>query len=224
MVWNCTDKIIYYPREFGIYDPESLRVVECVYAYNFMVNSGLNDPNKAFLIKTGRSANEPELEYIDRIKNGEKAPHGVYNHNWIVYSAQNVSLKYPGLTPSTKSVKEISEKTFGHKISYEVLNSIIALSKKRIYMLQKGYYGVNVWQPIEVCCALDSIGLNRSQESISLLFNKIYRRDPKLEELTICKSLKITNYQEIKDEIEQIIDVRIKKPVSFKRISKRTRP
>lgn len=217
MVYDYSHEIIYYPRQFGIYGLESLRVVECIYAFQFMIKSGINDPNKAFLIKTGRPINEAELNYIKRIKEGEKAPHGVYEHNWIVYSSQNVNLQYPGLMTSTDNIKKITENTFGHKINSDTLNKVCSLSKKRVYKLQNGYYGVNVWQPIEICCALDRNKITRTEKSISILFNKIYKRDPKPEELLICKVLKITNSQDIQNEIERIVEIKIKKAVDSPR-------
>jgi hypothetical protein len=213
VVYDYQHEIIYYPRQFGIFGLESLRVVECIYAFQFMIHSGIDDPNRAFLVKTGRLINEAELNYIKRIKEGEKAPNGVYEHNWVVYSSQNVNLQYPGLMTSTKNIREITENTFGHKVNSNILNKVCSLSKKRIYKLQNGYYGVNTWQPIEICCALDKNKITRTEKSISILFNKIYKRDPKPEEISICKTLKITNNQDIQDEIERIVEIKIKKAV-----------
>jgi len=213
VVYNLTHKIIYQPSQFGIYGIESLRVVECMYAIQYSKITGA-DVVKSFLIKTGRRPNQSELDYINRVFEGEKAPTGVYQHNWIVYSSQNLSLKHPYLLPSTREVREITENTFGHRVNNDIVNLVAALSSNKVYSLQGGYYGVNIWQPIEICCALDSAEVERNDTAIRLLFNKIYKRDPIPEEILICKSLQLTTPQEIQNEIEQIVKVRNKGPVS----------
>jgi len=216
MVYDLTHEIIYQPRRFGIYGIESLRVVECVYAIQHSRHAGI-DASKSFLIKTGRKPNKLELDYIERVKNGEKAPFGVYQHNWVIYSSQNLLLKHPHLLPSTKEIKDITEKTFGHSVDYKIVNLVAAVSENKVYSLHDGFYGVNVWQLMGVCCSLDCLKINRDDSSIRFLFNKIYKREPKTEEITVCKCLKITTPQEIQDEIEQIIKVRNKRPVSSRR-------
>lgn len=218
MVYDLSNEIIYYPREFGIFGLESMRVVEGIYVHNFMVNSGMSDPTKAFLIKIGRLPNKQELKYQDKLSDGIKAPHGVYKYNWSIYSAQNVFLQHPILVPSTDEVSRISEDTFGHKLKDSTLHEIGRLIRNRMYSLQLYYYGVNVWQVMGIASSLDSIKSNRNEQSISLLFNKIYKRDPINVEIKICKNLKLTNNpQEIQDEIEQYVKIHDKNSVGSRR-------
>lgn len=215
MIDDC-DKIIYQPSRFGIYGLMSMSIVQCIYAIKYSEHTNI-DVHKSFLIKNGRNPDSKEIDYINRVLQGEKAPLGSYNHNWIIYSSQILSMKHPRLLPSTKIVKEITENVFGHKVGNDILNLVAAIVQNMIYSLKNGYYGVNTWQPLSITKALDSIGLNRNKKSIHLLFNKIYKRDPLKEEITICKKIKFTCQQDMQHEIERLIKVRIKNPVSSRR-------
>lgn len=207
------DKIIYQPRKFGIYGLMSMSIVQCIYAIKFSEYTNTNI-DKSFLIKNGRKPTKIESDYINRVLQGEEAPHGVYKHNWIVYSSQNLLLEHPRLLPSTSTIRKIIEKTYKHSVDSDTVNLVAALSRNQTYSLDNGYYGVNTWQPLSISKALDSLNLKKDKRSISLLFNKIYKRDPIEEEISICKKVVFTCSQDIQNEIENTIEVKIKSPVS----------
>jgi len=216
VVYNLNSQIIYQPREFGIYGLDSMRVVEGIYAYHYRKNTNL-DIKKCFLIKTGRYPNEYELQYQKRLENGEKAPHGVYDFNWICYSVQNILIEYPILPPSTKEITNIAENTFGHKLDESIIFTIGQLTRSKVYDFKLGYSGINVWQIMGVVAALNCINANKNEKSIRLMFNKIYKRDPVYQEISVCSSLVLNDPEEIENEIEQLIPVQNKKVVSASR-------
>lgn len=206
---------MYLPGHFGIYGIESLRVIEGIYAHNYAKATG-TDPATAFLIKTARKPNQAELDYQQRLEDGERAPHGTYWFNWYQYSVQNVLLKY-SLPPSSKQIRDIVESTFGHALENERVYVMSKLVRDGCYNLNNHYFGVNTWQIIEVIAALDALGLDRDYKAIALLFNKIYKRDPLGIEYECCEKVNITTPEEIQNEIESIVDVKIGRAVSAKR-------
>ena len=216
MVYDIKSQIIYQPREFGIYGLDSMRVVEGIYAYHYKKNTNLNI-EKCFLIKTGRHPNQYELDYQKRLEEGEKAPHGVYDFNWMCYSVQNILIECPTLPPSTKEITKISENTFGHKLDESVIFTIGQLVRTKLYDFKVGYSGINIWQIMGVVASLDCAGVNKNDKSIRLMFNKIYKRNPVHQEISVCTSLVLSNPEEIEHEIEQSISVQNKGVVSASR-------
>lgn len=207
---------MYQPREFGIYGLDSMRVVEGIYTHHHKKYTNL-DVKKCFLIKTGRHPNEYELEYQKRLDDGEKAPHGVYEFNWVHYAAQNITIEHPVLPPSTAEVVRISERVFGHKVEEGMIYSIDQLVRQKMYHFKHGYFGINVWQIMGVVAALDCINANKNDKSIFLMFNKIYKRDPVHQELAICKQLVLNNPEDIQNEIEKFTSIKIKRVVTASR-------
>jgi hypothetical protein len=199
-------QIIYQPKNFGIYDIESMKVLEGIYAFNFAKYANIEN-DKAFIIKNGRRPNKIELNYQKRLNNGEHAPHNAYFFNWYSYSAQNVMLEYPTIIQSTKTIKEIAEHTFGHKLKEDDIHTVCKLTRNKTYDLNKAYYGVNTWQLMSVVASLNYLDVHKNSKSISLLFNKIYKRKPNNTEIEICKTLKLTTPEEIENEIESYITV-----------------
>lgn len=217
MVYDIESQIIYQPREFGIFGLDSLRVVEGIYAHHYKKHTGL-EIEKCFLIKTGRHPNKYELDYQKRLDDGENAPHGVYKYNWMMYSVQNIVLKYPILPVPTRIIRTMAENVFGHKLGDPIIFQIDHMIRDKIYDFKKGYYGANVWQIMGVVAALNSINVDKNDTSIRLMFNKIYKRDPIYPELPLCKKLVLSNNPEdIENEIEQFTELQYKKIVSAKR-------
>lgn len=213
MVYDINSQIIYQPRRFGIYGLDSMRVVEGIYTYHYQKHTGI-DVKKCFLIKTGRKPNEYELEYQKRLSEGEKAPHGVYEFNWMNYASQNIIIEHPILPPPTSEIIRISENVFGHKLQDSTIFTIDQLVRMKMYDFKTNYYGINVWQIMGVVAALNCVGVNKNDKSISLMFNKIYKRSPVHQEIQICKSLVLSTPEEIQNEIEQITPVFNKRIVS----------
>jgi len=214
-------KIIYHCSDFGIYDVKSMEVIQTIYAHNYSKQTG-NTFKKSFLIKNGRSPNKQEEEYNDRLTNKEKAPHNAYWFNWCCYSVQNILINSGIIPPSSKVVKEISEKTFGHKLNEHYVHIINRQVRNNIYNLKEGLYGINVWQIMIIKDSLLKNNIEVTPKSISLLFNKIYKREPKIKEIKCCQNLFLNQTpEEIENEIKSIVEIKSEKVVSSR--SRRTR-
>jgi len=197
------------PRSnFGIYGIESLRKVEGDTVAQFRKLSGINDIDKAFLIKTGRRPNDAEKRYQYRIDEGKERLSRIYFVNWAAYAAQHILLKHDPIMPCSKEVTDLTTYVFGHKLPEFLLHRIGYLVRYRMYSFNEGYYALNVWQIMQVVASLDAINSDRSSSSISLLFNKIYKRDPLEVETRICKKLDLTKEpDEIEHEIKSFVQV-----------------
>lgn len=196
-----------------------MRIIEGIYAYSHFLYSDLNDPIKCFLIKNGRVPNQAELNYQQRLKNGEHSPLRSYWFNWCIYCAQNIYLQNHRLMPSMAIISEEANKLFKHEMKEEYLHTIAKLIRHNMYNICDAYFGVNVWQTMIVVASLNSIGANRNVNSIQLLFNKIYRRKPLQREIDCCLRLNLTTAEEIKNEIKSFGPVFGEKVVAARRSS-----
>lgn len=212
-------KIIYHPSRFGIYDVDSLRIIENIYAFNFNKNSGINDYTKSFLIKNGRSPDDDDIDYMTRLENGEKAPHNAYWFNWCSYAIQNIQIEYPLLPPPTEKILEISQKLFGHKINEHYVHIINKQVRFKSHKISKNWiYGVNVWQIMSTIKTSELLRITKNEKSMSLLFNKIYKREPTDKELECCIKINIHKpAEEMENEIKSIVEVKSEKVVSIRR-------
>lgn len=217
MIHLLEHPIEYKSQRFGIFGLESMRVIEGIYAYNHSLYSNVDDPIKCFLIKNGRIPNKAELEYQQKLREGEPVPLRSYWFNWCIYCTQNILLQNHKLMPSTKTILKEVKRVFNHRITDEYLHTIAKLVRFNTYDLRVAYYGVNVWQTMTVVAALDSINAQRSAKSIRLLFNKIYKREPLQREIDCCSQLKLTTSEEIRNEIESFGPVFGQKVVAAKR-------
>ena len=200
------DKIIYRRNHFGIYDLKSMGVLEGVYAYNYSKITGIS-PEKAFLLKNGRRPEEMETEYLDRLFSGEYAPYDSYWHNWSYYSAQNVMLEHPIFVPSFGEISRIGELTFGHSLEEDRVHGICKIIRSGSFNLKESYYGVNTWQILQTAMTINKLNAKHDR-AISLLFNKIYKRDPLEYEISLCKRINLdASSKEIRDEIESTVQV-----------------
>lgn len=218
------DHIIYQSGDFGIYDVNSMKVLECIYAYNHSKFTSL-PIEKSFLIKTGRKPNDYELNYITKIKNGDvKVPNRLYISNWSVYAAQNILLEHPILVPSSKEIQKFITEAYGHSISIEDFHYVSKLVRYKINDLNQGYYAINVWQIMGVIGSLEALNSPKNEYAISLLFNKIYKRDPLDFEIDLCSRLSLSDMEEMESEIESAIQLKNKLHFfSFKRSRERYR-
>lgn len=216
MIHTFAHPIEYKSQRFGIFGLESMRVIEGIYAYHHYLYTGL-DSQKCFLIKNGRMPNEAELDYQQRLKDGEPVPYRSYWFNWSIYCAQNILLQNHRLMPSMEIISKEANHLFGHRMEDEYLHTIAKLVRYNTYDLRTGYYGVNVWQTMTVVASLDSINVERNINSIVLLFNKIYKREPLQREIDCCLSLRLTTTEETKNEIESFGPISGKKVVIAKR-------
>lgn len=193
----------------NLFDVNALRLIEGIYVFQFMKFSSVTDVNTAFLLKTGRKINQSEIDFQNRLANGENTAFGIYESNWNIYCAQAIYDKCGILHPSTEEIRRIYKEVLGYYPSYDDTHIVNRLVRYRKYDLFLGYYIPNIWQVMQTVAALDAAGLDRKVSSISALFNKIYKREPRQYEIDICKKLDLNkSTEDIRHEITSVIAVK----------------
>lgn len=191
------------------FDVGGLRLVEGIYVSEFIKQGHCTDIETAFLFKTGRRPNQAEIDFQVRIKNGEKTYAGIYESNWHTYCSQAIHDKHGILNPSTAYIRKIYKEVLGYYPSYDNTHIIGRLVRYRKYDLLVGYFISNTWQLMGIVAAMDAIGVARKASSISALFNKIYKREPREFEVELCKKLDLTkSTEDIRNEITAVITVK----------------
>ena len=208
MLHLITDPVSSARSLLALFSVDALRIIEGVYVNQFMKCSNSADVDSAFLLKTGRKINQSEREFQDRLNLGEGSFAGIYENNWHMYTVQAIFHKCGILPPSTEEIRTIYKDVMGYYPSYDNTHIINRLVRYRKYDMLTGYYVPNIWQVMQVTAAMDSAGLARKSQTISVLFNKIYKRDPKPYEVDICKRLDLTkSTEEIRHEVTSVISV-----------------
>jgi hypothetical protein len=202
------DKPIVYEKKHNLYDFNSLKNVEGIFAYNFMQHSNV-DFKTAFLIRNGRKPNEHDIEFQNTLKNTNIHENAGYiTLHWFIYTCQNIMLEYPLLQPPTKEIIRISEKTFGHKIPESYIYQIDHIIRKRKYKIKHDkIHALNIWQ---LMITVQSLKLNKikiNDTSIVSVFSKIYKREPTEKEIQCCKNLTLTSYERNIHEIESTVEI-----------------
>lgn len=214
------DKIMYRYENDGIYDVNVYRYIECVYVYYYMKQTNI-DHDKAFLIKTGRKPNKIELIGLEYIHERPQLQNVYWSH-WCIFAMQNIDLAHPILIPKYDDIKEISEYTFGHKLEDHIIHYICNLLRKKRnkFKITNEICGINMWQIICITAMLDYCKLDKKSNSIILLFNKIYKRNPIQGEINLCQKLNLLEIGNYKDEIKSIVKKFDNYPVGEKRFHK----
>lgn len=189
-----------------LYDFNSLKIFECEQAL-ILVNNSHFDIKSAFLIKNGRKPNQEDLDFIQN-KRFDNSPTCFYDMH--TYCAQILKNKYNFLPISTKTIKE----------EYKTLNNIDILNNDTIHIINNNYKKIpkfsisnykciNIRQLMIICHCLIENNINKSDQNIKLLFNKIYKRDPINKEYALCKILDITKDKlEVKNEVNKFCEIR----------------
>lgn len=215
-----TPEIIYRKSNFGIYDVNSLRIVECIYALQYSKICAMNY-EKSYLIKNYKKPLKEECDFMKKVLDGMRIPLNVYWFNWCCYAAQNL-LIYNDMPQPTSIITKIAEDTFGHKLEDKHIHTVNRLHRLWTYYLAPDkIFGVNVWQIMSIVDNINRNSIKNNENSIILLFNKIYKREPNPQEIKCCLKLNLNNQKEgIRDEIKSFIKVNSEKVVSFRRYTR----
>jgi hypothetical protein len=195
-----------------LYDINTFRRFQCVGAKKLSKKLNI-DVEKAFFIKNLVKPNEYDIECINKdIMTFD------INDNDIAYVTQSIYGKYGNIPISTKMISETYRDVMKCDIDYDDLHKIGRGIRYKFYKIfsDVGYNLINVWQLISVSSVINRNNIIANENSIVSLFNKIYKRNPIKEEISIISSLNLdSGIEGIRNEIVRYF--KVESELSFRR-------
>jgi hypothetical protein len=182
-----------------LFNPISLRVICCTYAYFNKDYTG-NDLKRSFINLCGRLPTERELEFINKVEKKEAyMSREVYFNNYMVHCTRNIIERSgPYIVPSSKEITNEYIGLTGH----DFVDKRHLYTIARYIRLNTIMVAIDTWQLMIIAAAFDSLKIIKNNDKIRILFNKIYKRNPTKIEIESILSLNLNKpKEEIRNEI-----------------------
>jgi hypothetical protein len=177
-------------------------------AYFLMIDNNINI-EKSFIIRNNRKPSDYQLKFIDNIINNKIIINADFYYDcYHLYVAQAIKFEYPLLMVDTDTIIKYYKMFFYNEPKEDNIHKIGRLLRVGDYKLfsKYGYNIYNIYQLYSISSIINYNNISNNSNNIYKIFNKIYKRNPIIEEINIILNLNLDNETtEIENEIRKYI-------------------
>lgn len=204
-----------------LYDINTLRQFECTYAHHLLINTNLNNCEKAFFLRNNRKPNKYDVDHVEYLKSAFKPVDP--DTYWNTYVFQAIYDDFGDLEVSSDIISKYYKEILKFEINYDNLHEIGRSIRYKFgkVLSDKGYNMINVWQLMQVSAVINTNNITKNPNNIKFIFNKIYKRKPLDQEVQIILCLDLdSGIQGVRNEIVKYFKVAYEATFRRRRIKK----